>query len=234
MKGLSMKNVLMLVGFLSVCTLLFLAAYAVAPAAAADDATDFILTPLPKEDAAKLAGDDKDLSRLAEALKSVKLTKYDKADVRVMDKVPFVSAEEPVAIVLDTQKEATLLTVGKAVTHVCLLLAVLDPGKDPLAQLTILRGDGVPTRTKFTSGDNCGPSVGAWDGKVEAKQKGFTAKVLAETKTKDDTPVRLFLLDWRNDNEWYPVSDLKFKLLDPKAKTRFVLLGVTSIGGVKQ
>jgi hypothetical protein len=234
MKGLSMKNALLLVGFLSVCTLLFLAAYAVAPAAAADDASDFVLTPLPKEDAAKLAGDDKDLSRLAEALKSVKLTKHDKTDVRVMEKVPFISAEEPVAVVLDTQKEAAMVTVGKAVTHVCLLLAVLDPGKDPLAQLTILRGDGVPTRAKFTSGDNCGPSVGAWDGKVEAKQKGFTAKVVAEIKAKDGTPVRLFLVDWRNDNEWYPVSDLKFKLLDSKAKTRFVLLGVTSIGGVKQ
>jgi hypothetical protein len=229
-----MKNALLLVGFLSVCTLLFLAAYAVAPAAAADDATDFILTPLPKEDAAKLAGDDKDLSRLAEALKSVKLTKYDKADVRVMEKVPFLSSEEPVAIVLDTKKEAMEMSTGKAVRHVCILLAVLDPGKDPLAQLTILRSDGVPTRAKFTSGDNCGPSVGKWDGKLDTKQKGFTAKVVAEIKTKDDTPVRLFLVDWRNDNEWYPLTDLKFKLLDPKAKTRFVLLGVTSIGGVKQ
>jgi hypothetical protein len=229
-----MKNALMLVGFLSVCTLLFLAAYAVAPAAAADDATDYILTTLPKDDTAKLAGDDKDLSRLAEALKNVKLTKYDKTDVRVVEQVPFVSTEEPTAIVLDTKKEAVEVNVGKAVRHVCLLLAVLDPGKDPLAQLTILRSDGVPTRTKFTSGDNCGPSVGQWDGKVEAKQKNFTAKVVAETKAKDGTPVRLFLVNWRNDNEWYPVTDLKFKLLVPKAKTRFVLLGVTSSGGVKQ
>jgi hypothetical protein len=222
-----MKNALLLIGFLSICML----AYAV-PAAAAEDA--FILTTLPKDDAAKLAGDDKDLSLVAEALKSVPLTKYDKADVRMLEKVPFVSADEPVAIVLDTKKEVTLVTVGKAVTHVQLLLAVLDPGKDPLAQLTILRDDGVPTRTKFVSGENCGPSVGKWEGKVQAKQKGFTAKIVAETKAKDDTPVRLFLVDWRNDNEWYPVTDLKFKLMDPKAKTRFVLLGVTSVGGVKQ
>ena len=229
-----MKNALVFVGVLSVCTFLCLAAYLVPAAAAADDSSEFILTPLPKDDAAKLAGDDKDLSRLAEALKSVKLTKYKDADVRILEKVPFVSAEEPTAIVLDTKKEATVVTVGKAVTHVQLLLAVLDPGKDPLAQLTILRDDSVPTRTKFVSGENCGPSVGKWDGKVQAKDKGWTAKVVGEMKTKDDTPVRLFLLDWRNDNEWYPVTDLKFKLLDPKAKTRFVLLGVTSVGGVKQ
>ena len=229
-----MKNALMLVGFLSICTLFCLADDAAPPPAAVDASTDFILSALPNDDAAKLAGDDKDLSRLAEALKSAPLAKYKKTDVRVLGKVPFTSAEEPVAVVLDTKKEATVATVGKAVTHVVLLLAVLDPGKDPLAKLTILRDDGVPTRTNFVSGENCGPSIGKWDGKVQAKDKGFTAKVVAEIKAKDDTPVRLFLVDWRNDNEWYPVTDLKFKLLDPKAKTRFVLLGVTSVGGVKQ
>ena len=196
--------------------------------------SDFVLSSLPKGDGVKLAGEDKDLSYLAEALQSVPLSKYNKADVRVVENVPFASAEEPVAVVLGPKKEAAQVGVKKAVTHVQFLIAVLDPGNDPLAQLTILRDDGVPTRTKFTAGDNCGPSVGQWEGKVEAKQKGFTAKAVAQIKAKDGTPVRLFLVDWRNDNEWYPVTDLKFKVLDPKAKTRFALLGVTSVGGVKQ
>jgi hypothetical protein len=196
--------------------------------------SDFILASLPKEDAIKLAGGDKDLACLAEALRSVPLSTYDKADVRVFENVPFASAAEPVAVVLGSTKEAAQVGVHKAVKHVQLLIAVLDPGSDPLAQLTILRDDGVPTRTKFTAGDNCGPSVGPWDGKVEARQKGFTAKAVAPITAKDGTPVRLFLVDWRNDNEWYPVTDLKFKVLDPKAKARFAVLGITGVGGVKQ
>lgn len=208
----------------SVC----LVAFAAAPS------EGFILSELPKDDAVKLAGDDKDLSYVAEAVKSVKLTKYDKQTVREFEKVPFASAEEPSAVVLGPKKENTLVGVNKAVTHVQMLVAVLDPGKDALAGLTILRSDGVPTRTKFTVGENCGPSVGKWEGELEPKQRGWSAKVVAETKAKDGTEVRLFLIDWRNDNEWYPVTDLKFKVLDPKAKTRFVLLGVTSTGGVKQ
>ncbi len=228
-----MKRLLAVVVFCSICSTLARAEDA-PPAADVDNSTDFVLSTLPADDAAKLPADDKDLARIAESLKSAKLAQYHKTNVRVLDKTPFVSAAEPVAVVLDSKKEQTIVGVNKSVQHVIVLFAVLDPGKDPLAQLTALRSDGVPTRTKFNPGENCGPSIGAWEGKLQPKQRGFTAKVVAEIKAKDGTPVRLFLLDWRNDNEWYPVTDLKFKLLDPKAKPRFVVLAVTCIGGVKQ
>ena len=163
-----MKRLLAVVVFCSICSTLARAEDA-PPAADVDNSTDFVLSTLPADDAAKLPADDKDLARIAESLKSAKLAQYHKTNVRVLDKTPFVSAAEPVAVVLDSKKEQTIVGVNKSVQHVIVLFAVLDPGKDPLAQLTALRSDGVPTRTKFNPGENCGPSIGGVGGQTPAQ-----------------------------------------------------------------
>jgi hypothetical protein len=196
--------------------------------------TDFIVVPLPTE-ATRLAGGDKDLARVGEAVRQAFASELNGVPLRIVEKTPFASAAEPSALVADQTHEQVVISLNKSVQYVYALLAVLDPGKEPLAQLTILREDGVPTRIKFLAGQNAAPSLGEWKGQLEPRSDvPGKVTVVLETKTADGTPVRLLLLQWRNDNEWYNVTDLKFKLLDSKAKTRLAVLGVTGANAKKK
>jgi len=216
---------------LAIALLLSSSAFA---APAGDPEMDFILTPPPGE-AVALAGDDKDLSHIGEALQTAGLARLDQSDVRTVKNIPFASAAETSGLVADLKHPSVVISLNKPVQYVYVLFAVLDAGNEPLARLTILREDGVPTRINFVVGENAVPCIGPWQGKLEPK-KGVPGKVMPvlETKARDGTPVRLLLLEWRNDNEWYNVSDLKFKLLAPATKTRLVVLGVTGANTKKQ
>ena len=86
----------------------------------------------------------------------------------------------------------------------------------------------LPTELSGPVGENAAPCVGPWEGKIEPRKDAHEkVKTVLETKAKDGTAVRLLLMDWYNDNQWYNLTDVKFKLLDEKAKTRVVVLGVT-------
>lgn len=198
------------------------------PAPQVDAKKDFAPRALAEDDATDLAGDDKDLTLIAEAMATMKTIEFENKNVYVLDKVPFLAGKAPRGVVLAGEKQ-TSINVAQAVEHVYVLFAVLDLEKESPAQLTVLRDDGVPTRIKWTPGQDIANSVGELKGKLQpVEQKGLDTKIAFEGKAKNGTPVRLFMTSWTNDNQWYGLTDLKFKMLDPKSKARFVLIGLTT------
>ena len=195
-------------------------------AAAVDPSQVFTPLALPKEDLVGLAGGDKRLCRIGEALTGLKTVKLCAQEVHILGNAPFAAAAEPSAVVIDEQKPQAVVKAAMVAEYVYVLFASLDLGKASPAQLTILREDGVPTRVKWAPGEAIAECVGKMERKLEPKEdRGLETRIAFEGQAKDGTPVRIFITRWRNDNQWFSLTDLKFKLLEPKS--RFVLLGVS-------
>jgi len=147
--------------------------------------------------------------------------------------VPFAPSKRDYAVILCKERPTAVVPVGKCVKVMHLVLAAVDPGDSPLARCIIHREDGVKVDLVWEGGKNIGPSIGPWNGKLE---KDPEAPVRTEVvwegkgsfrrkKGKEYTSVRLFRTIWENDNEWYPVKQLEWKLENPSAQV--LILGVT-------
>jgi hypothetical protein len=198
---------------------------------ALDPARDFLLAQLP---AKKLAGDDAHLARLAQAIEGLKPVKLGNEEVWVLDKVPFLAFREPSGVVLDKAAPQATVGINKIAETLYLLFALVEPAEGPQAQCMVLRDDGIPTRFTWQTGLNAGPSIGKWDGQLKtAQEKPGRTSVALETKAKDGAPVRLFVTRWDNDNRWYGLTDLKWKLMAPDSGARLVILAVTAANAKK-
>lgn len=196
------------------------------PALSEDPSQVFTTLALPPERLIALAGADNNLSRIGEALAGLKTVKLGTADAWMLGNVPFTVCAGPAAVVIEQKQPQTLIKASMLAEYVYLLFAVLDLGRESPAQLTILREDGVPTRLKWAPGATIAESAGKLEGKLDPKEdRGVATSMAFEGQAKDGTPVRLFATRWRNDNQWFALTELKFKLLEPKS--RFVLLAVS-------
>lgn len=227
------KNKVNLIALIFMCLIPWPRANAEAPAgahpqqaAAADPSQVFTPLALPKEGLVGLAGGDKRLVRMGEVLAGLETVKLGAQDVHMFGNAPFAAFAEPSAVVIDAKKPQAVVKAAMVAEYVYVLFAALDLGKESPAQLTILRDDGVPTRVKWAPGEAIAECVGKMDGRLDPKEAcGLETRIAFEGQAKDGTPVRFFITCWRNDNQWFPLTDLKFKLLEPKS--RFVLLGVS-------
>ena len=186
------------------------------PLATAEETSQtFSCVTLPQEGLQPLAGADASLGQIAECLAAVPMTKVEGKDVRVLGGIPFEAIAG--AQVLSSNRTEVTLPVSRIATTMYFLFAVLDPGQEVQAQAMVGRDDGLAIWFKYDRRVNVGPSLGKWDRAAlkPVEEKPGKTEAVGEMTTKDGTPVRLFLTRWKNDNEWYPVSRLKWKLLDP-------------------
>lgn len=142
-----------------------------------------------------------------------------------MGGIPFAQKPALHAVRLSKDRATAILPVGKSVKTMHLLLAAVNPGSGPLATCVIRREDGVHVPLAWEGGKNMGPSIGPWEGKIEdlPGRPGKTQVVWRGISEK--TPVRLFHTAWRNENEWYPIKQLEWRLDNPAAT--FLILAVT-------
>lgn len=191
-----------------------------------DPAQVFTPLALSEKDRVLLTGGDQRLALLGEALAVLKPVKLDGQDVHRLGGSAFIASAEPSALVIDDRTPLVVVKAARLAEYVYVLFAVLDPGRESPAQLTILREDGVPTRIQWAPGATIAESVGKTEITLAPKEdRGLETRIAFEGQAKDGTPVRVFITRWRNDNQWFALTDLKFKLMDPKS--RFVLLGVS-------
>lgn len=192
----------------------------------ADPAQVFAPLALPENHRVALAGGDKRLALLGEALAGLKPVKLDGQDVHRLGGAAFTASSEPSAVVIDAGTPLAVVKAARVAEYVYVLFAVLDLGKDSPAQLTILREDGVPTRITWAPGETIAECVGKTGVTLAPREaRGLETRIAFEGQAKDGTPVRVFMTRWRNDNQWFALTDLKFKLVEPKS--RFVLLGIS-------
>lgn len=91
---------------------------------------------------------------------------------------------------------------------------------------TVVRGDGVlhrvfhvDQRHALASDGNDGSPARPW------KTKYIQPTEIAWQGTVNGTPVRLFATAWHNENEWLPVREIEWVLMDATAKV--FILGIT-------
>jgi hypothetical protein len=165
---------------------------------------------------AELAKRDKDIAAVAEVLQ---------ASPKAKD-LPFALGTDAKALLLSAQTPQAVMPMGGIVEVLSLLVAVLPAGSGRQAECMITREDGMAIRLYWDPGTNAAPAVGKWEGALNpaAEKTGWT-DVALEGTTRDGQPVRLLRTVWVNDNQWYPVSRLTFKLADKQS--RFLVLGVS-------
>lgn len=168
------------------------------------------------------------MAAVVDALKAMKSSDKKDGEVVRLKGIPFrLSPRKPAGILLDDKKGEAKVAAAESCAAAYLLFAVLEMGKgDEVASCRISREDGMAIRLKWTKGVNIGPSVGHWKNNLKpAEERPGTTKVIWEGRAKKNVPVRLFYTTWVNDNEWYPVRRLDWKLTGKSA--RLVLLAVT-------
>ena len=208
---------------------------------------EWLKLPAPPKDAgpqmvplqnAPLPADDKTLAPLAEALQGLKLESLgDKQTGLKLQGVPFLLDSPLKAIVLNKQHPRVLIPVNKIAKSVVLLQAIISPGKGEQSRCVILRQDGMVIPLRWVAGENIGPSVGDFNGKLVEEQgesvggyqlklsrKPSQTQVAWEGKA-GQTPVRLFATTWQNENEWLPVREMEWTLKDESAT--IVIFAVT-------
>jgi parallel beta-helix repeat protein len=137
------------------------------------------------------------------------------------------------AVFLNKDKKEFVVPVGKEVKKMYFLLAVLNPGKKgtPVMKATVSRDDGKKVPLTWISGLNISSSLGELQPPMSPdSNRFFYTKMVCEgigytfdRKTK--LPSRLFVTTWDNDNEWFPVREVRLELLNQNAK--IMLLAVT-------
>ncbi len=136
--------------------------------------------------------------------------------------VPYALKENPEALMLSKARLAAVVPVDKQVRKLHILLAAVGVTHQPLATCTIAREDGHKIVLAWQGGKNIGPSIGEWSGAL-ADLPGKPGKTeIAWSGPQDKTTVRLFHTVWDNENEWYPVKQIEWRLQDAAA-TLFVL-----------
>ena len=142
------------------------------------------------------------------------------------DGVPYALTEDAEVLMLTKDRPTAIMPVGKQVRILHLLLAAVDPSTRPLATCTIAREDGHKIVLSWRGSRNIGPSIGKWDGRLAdlPGQPGRTT--VAWQGEWKGAPVRLFHTAWGNQNEWYPVKQLEWRLDDAGAKV--IVLAATA------
>jgi hypothetical protein len=173
--------------------------------------------------------DDKSLDPVAFGIRSVERKPVAGGIMGVeLASVPFAQKEKPEAVRLTKDNPTAIIPVRKAVKVMHLLLAAIDPGEGPLAKCIIHREDGVNVTLAWEGGKNIAPSIGPWEGTLTVLegQPGKTDIVWqGEHRKHRNMPARLFRTVWSNDNEWYPIKQLEWKLEDPNAQV--LILAIT-------
>ena len=136
--------------------------------------------------------------------------------------VPYALKEDAEILTLTKGRATAVVPVGKQVQMLHLLIAAVDPSTRPVATCTIVREDGHKIVLSWQGGRNIGPSIGKWDGKLSPLpgQPGKTDVAWAGDWR--GTPARVFHTVWDNENEWYPVKQLEWRL-ENQGATLFVL-----------
>ena len=122
-------------------------------------------------------------------------------------------------LIIDKECSKASIKIGKQVKNLYFLCMGADSSNKAIARCVITLANGT-TRTLEWSGDSKGglTSIPAQD--TLTKQVAFSKDLgyhefLKRKIIKID--YRIFMTTWKNDNEWYPVKKLDFKILDPKA-----------------
>jgi len=132
-------------------------------------------------------------------------------------------------IVLLAKKPKKNLKVDKSAKKLYFLLTALDFSSKPFLRALIHRSDGVIIKLEW-KGDGKGgiTTVGnkdlatklGWEGKIKFYVKGKM------THTKGNA----FVTSWVNDNQWLPIKNIEFELLDPKAKADIISITARNLG----
>jgi len=188
---------------------------------------NFTFVKFPEKQSGELKGEDKKLGILAEALKGIKPKKGGKTKVVEFKGIPFLHASIARPIVLAGERGEVSIPVDDSPNTLYLLFAMINPDEKGLqGTCRIVRGDGITIPIRWERSLNVGPSTGKWKNDLKPKkERPATTQLIWEGKTKKGVPVRLFCTVWFNENEWYPINNLKWKLKNKTAS--IVLLGVT-------
>ncbi len=139
--------------------------------------------------------------------------------------VPFAEKASLSGVLLSESSLSALIPVAAKAKRLHFLVAAFDcDPSSAIASCKVKRQDGVTIPLTWVSGRDCGPSSGAWSGKLEGSGGNLQSSQAFEGQD-GDAKGRLFKSTWVNENEWYPVDSLEFKLESPGAK--FAILGVT-------
>jgi hypothetical protein len=138
------------------------------------------------------------------------------------------------AMFLNSAKPQCLLSVGKTVKKMHILLAAMDPGEKgtDVFRGTVVNEDGKTIPLVWKSGVNLASSIGERTPLTPDGDKFFHSaevlkgSVLQKAGTNQWVPGRLFTTTWENDNEWYPVKEVKFELLNKNAQVMIIAVTV--------
>ena len=144
-----------------------------------------------------------------------------------MDGVLFERNDYTKALFLNRSRPEGSILVDQQIRVLHLLLATVNPGDGDLFRCDILASDGRRVTLAWKAGENIGPSVGRWDGKLKNSPNELLATAVVSWQGEwQGQSVRLFHAVWRNDNEWYPVDKITFKLQNLDAQV--AILGATA------
>jgi parallel beta-helix repeat protein len=184
------------------------------------------LYPLKAQGSAKPEGESINLARYARGTLFDAHTArfpYGLRGVRVLD-IPFLR-ETHDYIVLDEKCTASNLPLGGEVKRLHVLFSAENVNADTdVFEAAIERGDGKKVSLVWRQ-----DGEGTW----AVRDGGETTTRLAHAGTYDRMKktfpdlheARLYITTWENDNEWLPLSEVRFTLLDPEG--RVFVLGVT-------
>jgi len=137
--------------------------------------------------------------------------------------VPVMNGNPPTAAILDKNMHLLRMGISRSAKTIYFALGLVNPGKGVQAHCRITRQDGTVVELKWKAGENIGPSLGRWDGKLIGDEEDTKTDVGWQSK---DGQARIFLTTWNNDNEWYPVKDIEWILDDDSAA--LLIFGVTA------
>jgi len=184
------------------------------------------LFPLKPKSSAKPTGDSINLARYARGTLSAEHKErfpYGLSGVRVLE-IPFLRGTHDY-VVLDAACRESVLPLGGETRQLHILYsAEKTTAGAPLFEATIVRGDGKDVKLVWQCDD-----AGNWTVQGEPRtttRLGHTGTYARMAGTFPELPeARLMITTWGNDNEWLPLSQVTFKLVDPNAHV--FVLGVT-------
>jgi parallel beta-helix repeat protein len=199
-------------------------------------ATNAVLRAVELPNAAALPG-DRPLASLAALCATIppKPLPSGKAGIELKG-IPYAWGAAPQVLVLDRRNPRVIVPVNARVKELHFLHALVNPGTGVQSRVMIMRQDGHALHLTWEADRNIATSLGAWSGSLT---NSLSAPIGGWVRPEDrsqptdvawegpagGTPGRVFASTWKNENEWLPVREVEWTLVDESATV--VILGIT-------